>query len=183
MAAMQRPRQCAEKVCHGCEGPLGRRLQAFSVDPGNKFRSVEGPAHNPRLGSKVVGMGLFDALPPPAAQKDKGSAAKRPSVDRPPGEDSSGNKKARADGTSEQQVVPLACTPIAAAYSEDKGSRLTMEGERQAGSRAGGAALARLPALRAAPLAQAAMMLATPVDHDASKQDMSPVHDHCFVQT
>lgn len=87
--------------------------------------------------------GLFDSLPAPSRGAEPPALGKRPS--EPSADDSS--KKARSDATSESELASassggaavaaaaagaaaaaLHCTALQAAYSEDAGARLTMEG-------------------------------------------------------
>lgn len=77
-------------------------------------------------------MGLFDSLPPPSASKTaQPVAAKRPAPDQPSfAADDADAKRLKQDHSAPplQRPLQLPCVPLAAAFSEDKGSRLTMEG-------------------------------------------------------
>lgn len=85
-------------------------------------------------------MGLFDSLPPPSANKAEATAAlgKRPADDDPPATDDSASKRSRSGSAQElgssgsgglpEQRSGSGCTALQAAYSEDAGSRLAMEG-------------------------------------------------------
>lgn len=80
-------------------------------------------------------MGLFDSLPPPSANKAAQRAvAKRPAADQPENaaEIAVVKRLKAADSTPVPlHRVQLPCVALSAAFSEDKGSRLTMEGDFQ----------------------------------------------------
>ncbi len=84
-------------------------------------------------------MGLFDSLPPPSASKTAQPGDFKRRADNASNEvaDHTDAKRLKREDSTPQQLplqgvqVHLTCVPLSAAFSEDKGSRLTMEGEEK----------------------------------------------------